>query len=877
MPSKQATELVGDHGEHPINRSPSPSQPLAATKKTQKPRAAPQPPPSQPVLVICRNKHWRYISSFHGPWLQLPPEILETIANANYNAPRPRPIDPAVFFDLIKIRRLVDEATNLTVRAASGVASIGHWGVPGAGSHHADMLGFGYGARPPPQAKLSGERRHRMREQATQRLMEAYWLDEIASSVATMQSASSLEEVAALVLQRNPNDADAKYVHFFHEKIPSRQLAECTSLGPINDIIAARPSNPAPLRTRAMVRIFKRDYQGAVDDLTEALKLHRLYRPAHASPRPSRESRQPESLLPGSRRAQEDVVLRPEDRPSSLEMQLLFQRAGVYLAIACRCVAVALPAHAGPAAGHADGGAGTGAAERLLPKEEELSAAQKEAHRKMAEARKLVRLNAKRALRDYTAYLSFLEYSPDLPIEVADDFARKVNCAVNGAKPPRSQKNHHPSRPRSPSAGEGERTFPPHRVYALSDLFTSSPPAGLPPYPATEAVPEPAPSQGPVRTTTETLTCHPLLTDALHALLLCHTLIQTSAKELLRHANMVARLTRLADGYPVFQSSRCPARADWVEVLRAGGNWIQLAGSWEDLCAPAPLPLFRCSGDGATPVPLSVPPARQPKAPAAPGDDGGSTTPDASAASVSRDKQRKDRIHHQAVLDALGDDRVTDEATLRLAIRARQLRAEHDYRLDNAAAALDAKLVGDELRDDASARALAGSPANPKASPADTTAADAPPAADNDGRPEAAAPAPSRPQPPPAASARAPALASTGAAPTDARTRRRVQPAFPLEGARDCHPIMSERASAIARWLTQAPPPSRVSTEPGAGAGGGAGGGGMRKRRKKPADGRAAAAGVVGPVGTASEGPVGGDRASGLEGGDGGGAAKADR
>ncbi|KAL2152982.1 hypothetical protein VTH82DRAFT_4137 [Thermothelomyces myriococcoides] len=869
MPSKQTTELAGDHGEHPIDRLlPSPSRPLAATKKTTKVKVAPQPPSSQQVLVICRNKHWRYISSFHGPWLQLPPEILETIANANYNTPRPRPIDPAVFFDLVKIRRLVDEATDLTVRAASGVASIGQRGVTGPGFYHADMLGFGYGTRPPPQTKLSAERRHRMREQATQKLMEAYWLDEIASSVATMQSASSLEEVASLVLQRNPHDADAKYVHFFHEKIPSRQLVECTSLSPINDIIAARPSNPAPLRTRAMVRIFKGDYQGAVDDLTEALKLYRLYRPAHASPKLAQEFRQPENLSHGSRRKQEDVILKLEDQPSSLEMQLLFQRAGVYLAIACRYVAAALPADSDQATLHADGGGiETGATERL-PKEG-LSADQKEAHMRMAEARKLVRLNAKKALRDYTAYLSFFEYSPDLPIEVADDFARKVNCAVNGTKLPRSQSR--PSDSRAPSAGEGESTFPPHRVYTLPDLFTSSPPTGLPPYPAMEMVPEQRPSPESVRTTTETLTCHPLLTDALHALLLCHSLIQTSAKELLRHANMVARLTRLVDGYPVFQSSRCPARADWVEVLRAGRNWIQLAGSWEDLCAPAPLPLFQCSGNGTTPVPLSTRPTGQPKVPSGPGDDNGSTTSqDASVTPVNGDKQRKDRIHQQAVLDALGDDRVTDESTLRLAIRARQIHAEHDYRLDDAAAGLDSKFVsGELLHGDSPTGTLTGYHATPKADSVDAAATDAPEATtDNDGGNEATAAVTSNNPPKPSTPTASTGATSTTTTTTTGTIRRRAQQqssppsSSPFDDGRDHHyPIMSERASAIARWVTQAPPPSplsrsRSSTEP---PGVGEGGGGMmmiRKRRKKKPAGKTAAS-AVRHIGSASEGPVG--------------------
>lgn len=623
--------------------------------------------------------------------------------------------------------------------------------------------------------------------------MEAYWLDEIASSVATMQSASSLEEVASLVLQRNPHDADAKYVHFFHEKIPSRQLAECTSLSPINDIVAARPSNPAPLRTRAMVRVFKGDYQGAVDDLTAALKLHRLYRPAHASLKPFQKSRSYERPVSKAGRRQEDVILRTEDQPSSLEMQLLFQRAGVYLAIACRYVAIALPADSTSVTGCLNGGIKPGVTERQP--EGEWSAPEMEARMRMAEARKLVRLNAKRALRDYTAYLSFFEYSPDLPIEIADDFARKVNCAVNGARAPRSQS--HTLAPRSPLVGEGEPTMTPHRVYALSDLFTSSPPAGLPPYPSTEISPTTSEllSSEPVRTTTEMLTCHPLLTDALHALLLCHSLIQTSAKELLRHANMVARLARLADGYPVFQSSKCPARADWVEVLRAAGNWIQLMRSWEDLCAPAPLPLFQSPGNGATPGPLSVPPPRQSKATPGGREDAATIAMNSHSSPVAAvDKQHKDRIHQQAIFDALGDDRVTDESTLRLAIRARQLRAEHDSRHDNAIAALDVKLAHDELP-----AGVAGSA----------------PAANN------------------LAVATAPIITKNITA-----RRGAGPPKSPVnEGGRDYYPISSERASAIAKWVTLAPPlSSRSSNSRSSSTGLGAGEGeeGLRKRRKKP-------------------------------------------
>lgn len=748
----------------------------------------------------CR--HWRYISSFHGPWLQLPPEILETIANANYNTPRPRPIDPAVFFDLVKIRRLVDEATNLAVRAASGVATIGQRGLTGA-AHHAAALGLGFGQRPPPQTKLSPERRHRMREQATQKLVEAYRLDEIACSVATMQSASALEDVASLVLQRNPQDADAKYVHFFHEKIPSRQLVECTSLAPLDEIVAAKPSDPAPLRTRAMVRVFKGDYQGAVDDLTEALKLDRLSRLTHKGSRLETQlvlRQQP----PPTNRRQPDVILKEEDQPSSLEMQLLFQRAGVYLGIACCHVAAALSVDSGAKKAHANG-----CATQAVETQPEPSPEEKEAQRRMVEARKLVRLNAKRALRDYMAFLAHFEYSPDLPIEVAEDFTRKVNSAVNGARAPRSQS--YPSGPRSPLAGDSEAERTPHRIYALSELFASSPPSGLPPYPSTEPLPPTRalpPAAGPLQTTTETLTCHPLLTDGLHALLLCHCLIQTSPKELLRHAYMAARLARLADGYPVFQSSRCPARSDWIDVLRASGNWIQLPEAWEELCAPAPLALFESAGNGATPVPL-LPAPRPTKALPAPGHDSAPATPDPpTAAPAEPDKESKALVRPQLALETPGDDRTAEEPFLCLAIRARQLRAERDYRLDSAVNALDAKLLR---------QALTG-PSNDTTppNPAGATPTTAPQAIKAEPAPLPSATTVSSNKTPAKFPSRAPAAA--------AATRRRATQAPIADEGRE-YPPASDRASIIARWVCEAPPPS---------AGDGSGGEGVRKRRKKP-------------------------------------------
>ncbi|PUU79392.1 hypothetical protein B9Z19DRAFT_1100843 [Tuber borchii] len=548
-------------------------------------------PPSSSALIICRNKHWRYISSFHGPWLQLPPEVLESLAHSNYQAPRPRPIDPAVLYDLVKIRKLIDDATNLAVRAASGIASSAVLKDGGLlGGSAAGVLGLGIaGGGPAP--RLSRERKHRMRELATQKLAKAYKLDEIAASVATMQSASSLEEVANLVLARNPDDPDAKYVHFFHEKIPSRMLAKCTSLKPLDDVISERPAEGAPLRTRAVTKGFKDDFIGAVQDLTHALSISR--------PRSLHDLGMEVATGGGSssgggssgspRRTEE------EDQPSSLEAQLLFHRASTYLTIACQNIEATLTPKANAPA---------------VPEE----VAQAEASKREA-AKKAVRTNAKRALRDYIKFLSTFDYTPGLPPETAEEFMRSVEREVNktsdlnpgstrsdtkkfleilyrqtgtGGYQSHTHQQHTSMNNLPPSA-----LLPQPPVYQVSALFTSPQPSTLPPYPSASLTT----TNGSTRTSTpngipktstssaltaaaaafladggEAITYHPLLTDALHSLLLCHVLIQTPAKEILRHAHMVARLARICDGYPIFLS---PAP--------------QLS-TWEALCSPAPLP-----------------------------------------------------------------------------------------------------------------------------------------------------------------------------------------------------------------------------------------------------------------------------------------------
>lgn len=527
-------------------------------------------------------------------------------------------------------------------------------------SHPAAALGLGIGVGIQP--KLSAERKHKLREQATQKLAKAYRLDEIACSVATMQSASALEDVASLVLKRDPNNLDAKYVHFFHEKIPSRQLAESTSLETLDEIISRQQSAGEPLRTRATVRVFKEDYRGAAKDLTEALAVYKIHKRHKATENTSSEL---QLIQLTNRRF--DVKLEEDQQPSSLDVQLLFARAGVFLSIACLHVTKALQplpsqmakvpngdasdlyetrnqAH-GVEADTATSPTADAPPSALAPDEQHLETV-------IMDARKVVKTNAKKALRDYMDYLSNFEYSPNLPTDIAEDFNQKVKAGKNRGRRPTSSI-------RSDSPG-GEWD---HKVYTLKELFTATPPTDLPPYPPVhieDASPPPG-SATYLGSTTEMVTYHPLLTDALHALLLCHVLVQTSTKELQRHAHMVARIARLADGQPIFQTSRSPARADWIEVLRQGNNWIGLASSWETLCSPTSLYPTFAGGNSRQGTQKALPAA------------GSAVSPDTG-------EMDKEAIHQEALRRAFEDDRVGDEAMFRVAYQAHKQSVENDLK-----------------------------------------------------------------------------------------------------------------------------------------------------------------------------------------------------
>ncbi|KAG6332196.1 hypothetical protein ID866_6898 [Astraeus odoratus] len=319
------------------------------------------------VLCISRNKHWKYISSYHGPWLQLPLELLESLLVLNLDPgtmsapdaqfpslapaqpigassqrlsnprlprsceldrgfralsdatppdspggtftslppplapnpppsafpfsipgkPTPPPIDPGVFRSVTTIRRLIDEAAELSVRASSGLSAAalgsmrnGGTGGPWASAHALGLDGacnVGGGRN----VAMSAMRIHRLRALAVQKLAAAYKADEIASSVMVMQGGSVFDDIAERVLKHDPNDVDARYVHFFHEKIPSRanrQLAESTTTQVLDELIAANPQRLEYYRTRGIVHCFRDEYMPAIKDFTHALKEARSIR-----------------------------------------------------------------------------------------------------------------------------------------------------------------------------------------------------------------------------------------------------------------------------------------------------------------------------------------------------------------------------------------------------------------------------------------------------------------------------------------------------------------------------------------------------------------------------------------------------------------------
>jgi hypothetical protein len=458
-------------------------------------------------------------------------------------------------------------------------------------------------------------------------------------------------------------------------------MEQFTTLEEISEIIATKPmqEQAAPLRTRALVQIFKNQSEGAVLDLTLALKIteemRRVHRPGQQQLELASKMRNEQDAWQKSRKDWRSVPLqKEEDQPRSLEAQLRFNRAGAYLTLACDNINAAV-----------DGLQGNEASQRAECRTEE----DLQAHALRLVARKKVKVYAKRALKDYIAFLSHLDYTPGLSLQREDEVMRQVHNSSNGqesrAFAPNSRlaginasrvtdtsasnslvhlDTHATESPGHKDNGWSDFTIP--KIYRVSDLFVERPPADLPQLSDLDKSTEVSNTEqsGDLCRSREAVTYHPLLSDALHSLLLAHALAQTSPTELLRHAKIVARLARIARGYPLFHAARSPARADWIEVMRRADNWLGLTSSWQKLCAYAPSPAMAGrhaeeSLRGATHRSHATPKPR------------GELLDETL-------KLRHERVKQESIIGALSDERVVDEESFQRAVQARETRTLED-------------------------------------------------------------------------------------------------------------------------------------------------------------------------------------------------------
>ena len=199
----------------------------------------------------------------------------------------PPSIDPAVFRGITEIRKLVELASDLAVRAASGLSAAALGAL--SPSHGSQSLASALGLESPLNngrtVPMSSTRQHRLRCLAIAKLATAYRIDEVAASVAVMQGATALEDLAEKILKREPTHEDAIYVRFFEERIPSRTLAQSTTTELLDQLIALHPLVLPYYRTRGIVHAYKAEYEASIHDfslgLSQARSLRKLKQHQH--------------------------------------------------------------------------------------------------------------------------------------------------------------------------------------------------------------------------------------------------------------------------------------------------------------------------------------------------------------------------------------------------------------------------------------------------------------------------------------------------------------------------------------------------------------------------------------------------------------------
>lgn len=145
-----------------------------------------------------------------SPLVNNTPLLLPPTSLAQPNKRAPPQIDPGIFKSVLDIRRLIDEASELSVRATSGLSSAELGSLRSASGlnlnswANANSLGFNTlgnnfgGGR---NVTMSANRIYRLRALAVQKLAQAYKTDEIASSVMVMQGGSVFDDIAERVLK----------------------------------------------------------------------------------------------------------------------------------------------------------------------------------------------------------------------------------------------------------------------------------------------------------------------------------------------------------------------------------------------------------------------------------------------------------------------------------------------------------------------------------------------------------------------------------------------------------------------------------------------------------------------------------------------------
>ncbi|GAA6000273.1 hypothetical protein JCM10207_007934 [Rhodosporidiobolus poonsookiae] len=216
----------------------------------------------------------------------------------------PPPLDPSAFLNAVEVRKLVDEATDLALRASSGLSAaeldslnrnpfgMGDLGPDTNGGVTGGLYGSGGngrgggagGAGGRNGAGMSAVRQHRFRALAVSKLAAAYRIDEVATAVLVMQAGENVEEIALKVSKQEPANQDARYVTYFSQKIPSRALSGPHDLEVLDWLIACDPAQLAYHRTKGvLLSSFRQDYTASIAALTAGIAQARATREASAS------------------------------------------------------------------------------------------------------------------------------------------------------------------------------------------------------------------------------------------------------------------------------------------------------------------------------------------------------------------------------------------------------------------------------------------------------------------------------------------------------------------------------------------------------------------------------------------------------------------